>query len=183
MSLGMGYEVARPTGVCAFSGEPIEPGQAYVAALYEGGEQLERRDYARVNWDHASRAGLFGYWAATMPEPDQAPNAFVSQGEIAELFIHLGEMMEAGGDEEPRQLTFRFILALMLMRKRWLRLSGTTRDAKGREVMRLSWAPIAKQGDEPVEVVDPGMDEGSVGDAIEQVGAVMGGVDRSEEGS
>jgi len=181
MSLGMGYEVARPTGVCALSGETIEPGQAYVAALYEGEDQLERRDYVEGSWDRAPRAGLFGYWAATMPEPNQSPSAFVSQGEIAELFTHLGEMIGSEGEEEPRQVTFRFILALMLMRKRWLRLEGTTRDAQGREVMRLSWAPVAKQGDERVEVVDPGMDESSIADAIEQVGTVMGGVDQGDD--
>lgn len=86
--------------------------------------------------------------------------------------------------EDRRRLTFRYILALMLMRKRWLRLEGTHRDGAGREIMTLSWAPIAKRAEgETTEVVDPGMDEEAVGEAIEQVGAVMGGLDREGAGS
>src|SRR5690606_24457631 len=81
------YDIARPTGVCAASGRPIEPGDTFVAALYEreGDDSFERRDYHAAMWEEAPapaaaegpKGVLFGHWRGVMPAPNAKPKLFV----------------------------------------------------------------------------------------------------------
>jgi hypothetical protein len=167
-----GYEIARATGVCAATGQPIPIGAEYIAALAEGEdeERLERRDYSLDAWAGGARpARLYGYWRARMEPPESKKKPFIDDAALMDLFEQLD------GVAEPGRVSFRYLLALMLIRKRLLKYEGTRRD-QGATVMVVRAATPAGATPAPqVEVVDPGMNDNAVGDAIEQLAAVVSG--------
>ena len=170
------YEIARPTGLCAATGEPIGVGQPYVAVLTEreGEEGLQRLDFAAAAWDDGARPGpplrVFGHWRAVMGAANENRRPFIDDESMADLL----EQLE--GAQEPSRQSFRYVLALMLVRKRLFKFEGNGRDEQDRPVMVLRRStPADATPAEPISVVDPGMDDAAIAAAIEQLGAVMAG--------
>jgi hypothetical protein len=175
-----GYEIARATGVCAASGKKIEPGAEFVAVLVEraGDEEagLERLDFAAAAWDKGLRPKspltVFGHWRSKMPAPGQARKALIDDAALLDLFEQLD------GAEEPSRISFRYVLSLILIRKKLLKYEGTRRDSAstGGPVMLVRRATRSGQPPaEVVEVCDPQMNDTAVGDAVEHLGAIMAG--------
>lgn len=172
---GMSFEIARCTGQCAATGKKIDPGERYVAALVErdGDEALERLDYSQGEWKRGARPApplkLFASWTTTMAAANAKKKTFVDDEALVELLDQLE------GVEEPKRVAFRYVLALLLIRKRVLKYEETRRDhSGGRPVMVVKRATgVRTAGAGEWEVVDPGMDRQAAADAIEQLGLVM----------
>jgi hypothetical protein len=151
-----------------------------VAVLVEraGDEEsgLERRDFKVAAWEKGARPKaplkVFGHWRAKM-QPPGAKKGLIDDPSLLDLF----EQLE--GSEEASRVSFRYVLALILIRKKLLRYEGTCRDSAGPgggAVMMVRRA--TRSGETPaevVEVLDPKMDEAAVKEAVEQLGAVMAG--------
>jgi hypothetical protein len=169
------FPVARPTGVCAATGRTLAVGERYVAALVErpGQPLLERIDFSIEAWEQGQRPHpplrLFGLWRSTIPRPGEKQATLLSDPELLELFEELA------GATEARQLVFRYLLALLLVRRRVLKMAGTRRG-----VLLVRYKPATPGGPEqpPLEVVDPDIDDRSITDAIEELGKVIGPADR-----
>jgi hypothetical protein len=167
-----GYEIARATGVCAATGRPIAVGDPYVAALVESAEdeRLERRDYSLSAWEAGPRPErLFGHWRATMEAPDARRRPYIDDAALMDLF----EQLE--GAAAPARVSFRYLLALMLIRKRLLKYEGTRRDGESRAMIVRAATPAGATPAMQAEVIDPGMDDRAIAEAIEQLTAVMAG--------
>jgi hypothetical protein len=167
-----GYEIARATGVCAATGRTIGVGEEFIAALVEGEQEdrLGRRDYSIESWEGGARpSGLFGYWRARMEAPDAKRRAFIDDGALMDLF----EQLE--GASEPARVSFRYLLALMLIRKRLLKYEGTRRDSGVNMMLVRPATPAGATPAMQAEVVDPGMNDQAIAEAIEQLTAVMAG--------
>jgi hypothetical protein len=169
------YEIARTTGVCAATGRPLEMGQPYIAALVEreGQEGLQRLDFSISAWEAGARPQpplrLFGSWRSQLNPEHESRRPFIDDEALADLL----EQLE--GAEEPSRQSFRYVLALMLVRKRLFRFEATRRD-EARNLMILRRAtPAGSTPAEPISVVDPGMDDAAIAAAIEQLGSVMAG--------
>jgi len=169
-----GYDVSRPTGVCSATGEPIAPGERYVACLVEvePDQPLQRRDFGLASWESGSRpeASVFGSWRAVMPEPNEKPKQFIDDGAMCDLF----EQLE--GAEEERRLAFRYLLALVLVRKRLLHLARSSASRIEVQWTRRSGRMTApSQGEEAMmEVRDPGLDESRIADLSEEIASITG---------
>jgi hypothetical protein len=171
-----GFEIVRATGVCAASGKAIPVGEEYIAALVEraDGSTLERKDYSLAAWQDGARpipiSRLFGSWKAVMQAPSERRKAFVDDESLLDLFEQLQEAAE------PARISFRYILALLLIRKKLLKYDGTRRDRADSPKGLVMIVRRATRADEPsapaIEVIDPGMDQQAIADAIEQLGAV-----------
>ncbi|MCC6661376.1 MAG: hypothetical protein IT437_10870 [Phycisphaerales bacterium] len=169
------YEIARPTGVCAGSGAAIGPGEPLVAVLLEGpDERLQRRDYTPAAWEERQAGRLphtvdglrvVGFWRGVMPEPGESKRRFIDDQALTDLFEQLGE-----GGADPKRSAFRYVLALILVRKRLLKLEPG--DGGGGLLVRWPKAPPEQQ---PIHVPDPGMTDDAVADVIERLGGVLSG--------
>ncbi len=116
------YEIARTTGRCAATDRILEEGEPYFTALFEMEDHLERRDFSVEAWDGPPE-GCFCFWKTRIPVRDQKRQPLVINQELlTQIFLQLEET-----ESEPRQ-RFRFILALLLMRKRVLKLEKTERE-------------------------------------------------------
>jgi len=172
---GDAYSISRPTGRCAHTGAELRPGDRYVAALVErdGEEGYDRLDYAAEAWDAGARPQrLFGFWRAVMPDPDAKPRMFIDDDGLLGLFDSLLDEPE-GDDDQVSRDAFRWVLTLILLRKRLLR-QVDARAQGGKRLLRVR-PKGAPPESEPIEVVDPGMDEHAAAAAAERLSAVMRG--------
>ena len=137
------YPIARSSGKCAATGREFVNGDHLVAALVEipGQEDLARLDFAKDAWDAGARpappAVLFASWRATHQPPDAKKKLLLSDEELLDLFEQLA------ASDQPRQRAFRYVLALLLVRRKVLVYEGQ-RDGlmKVREVL----GEVATQG-------------------------------------
>lgn len=161
------YDIVRREESCAATGRVFAPGEKHVAVLVEtpGEEPLTRVLYSTEAWDRGARpeapARVFGYWKRVAGEEHKARSPIVSPEELFDLFEQLADA------EQPRQVAFRYLIALLLMRKRRLVYDGAVPDRPG--VLRLKGRP----GGEEHLVTDPGMDEKAIADATEELSRVM----------
>ncbi len=164
------YEIGRIAPQCSATGEPLNPSDPFVAALFEvdGAESLVRRDYSPAGWDSLrDRKGLFASWRGVVPSAEKTGRTTIDLPSLLGLFEQLAET------EDPKRLAFRYVLALILMRKRALTPAGT-REAKGAQPAALLVRPRGSSPeDPPIEVIDPAMNEATVGEITEQLRSLL----------
>jgi hypothetical protein len=156
------YEMSRPGGTCAVSGKPIEPGMKFFAALRDTPTGLQRIDVLPEHWDSIEKPGLLGFWHTTMPRPEHKKKIFVDDAILTELFERLGDATEEA------KLNFRFVLGLILMRKRILAYEGSRND-EGREV----WSMKMRGREQPLDLLNPHLGEEQVADVSRQLTEIL----------
>ena len=170
---GAEYQVARSTGRCSVSGAVLAPGSSCIATLCErsgpGEEGFERRDFSLDAWESGARPeGMFSYWKATVPHPDDKPRLLLDDTVLMDLFERLGS------DERPQRVAFRFVIGLILMRKKHLKFIG--RETEGGVELWLLQPRPASPGEAappPIPVVNPNLDDDDVRGIIEQLSEVL----------
>ena len=165
---GVEYRISRSTGVCAETGDPLEPGVPCVAALCERVEDdgFDRIDYAVDAWEAGARPErLFSYWKTTVPHPDARKRAYVDEEVLMDLFEGLAD------DDRRQRIAYRFILGLMLMRKRRLKYVG--RREEGEHERWLMIPRGAEPETPPIEVIDPRLTDEDVRELTLQIGEVL----------
>jgi hypothetical protein len=164
--VGSPYPFSRSAGRCTATGEVFAEGAPYIATLVEceGRPGLERLDYSIAAWDGGQRPQaplrLFGFWRGSYRAGDVKKQPLLGDAELLDLFEELGAATE------PRQLTFRYLLTLLLVRRRVLRVVGTKPGT-------MMVVPRGEPEHEPMAVADPGLDDQAIADAIEQLGQVV----------
>lgn len=175
-----GYTIGSATRRCAATGRELRTGEAFVAALAQApdADDLMRLDFAGEAWDAGARPprplGLIGYWRGVLPEPGGKKRLLVDDQSLVELFEQTAEPIGGDPAADEDRLAFRFVLALILLRKRLLVQEGSAGPG-GRNML------VRARGDKPIEgvppvlaeVVDPGLDEAAVVRVTQQVKAVL----------
>jgi len=158
------WELSRATGHCAVTGRALAEGESYYAVLFETPEGFERKDYSSEAWTGPPE-GHFCYWRTRVPTRDKSAGpVFVDHELLTQLFLRLEE-----SDSEVKQ-QFRFVLALLLMRKRILRLDKSEREADGEYwVLRL----VSDQSEH--RVLNPRLGEAEVERLSVQLVAILSG--------
>ena len=170
------YDVEKSTGRCALTGRAFTPGESYVATLVEEGDTLKRVDVAADAWDAGKRPeNLFSHWKAVAPEPNAKKKLFVDDEVLMNLLERLADATQ------PQRIAFRFVLTLILMRKKLLRYDRTEYAAGGQPdrwvvtpKLDLAKGPLGKWDDSRTfEVIDPRLDEAGVLAVTEQLGEIL----------
>jgi hypothetical protein len=157
-----GYQFARPQGICHVCGQPIDPGTRFTAALRETPQGFERLDISLECWTGFDRANLLGFWQTIMPKPDAKKKLFVDDQVLCEVFERIADTTE------PAKLNFRFVLGLILMRKRMI-IYETTRMEGEREI----WSVRFKGRDDKLDLVNPRLGEEQVREVSQQLGEIL----------
>ena len=123
------WEIKKTLGECCATGEEFQVGQEYFAALVETDEGLQRRGFSVEFWEQ-QKPGVYCFWKTKIPDSAQKKKIFVDD----EMLMTFFERLATETDEE--KVNFRFVLTLVLMRKRKLKYdSSETSD--GRETWTL----------------------------------------------
>ncbi len=174
---GTQYTIGSPTRRCAATDRELRTGDRYVAALVQqvDGEGFERVDYSEEAWQGGARPGparaLYGFWRGLVPDPTAKKRLLIDDQSLVELFEQSEETVEGGATEKER-LAFRFVLGLILLRKRLLVQEGS----KGSTMLvRQRGVPKPPEGPALAEVLDPELDALSVAKVTGMLGAVISG--------
>ena len=155
------WEINKPLGQCCGSGKKIEYGEEYFGALIETEEGLQRRDFCSDYWE-SQKPDAFCYWKSRLPYPGQKKQLFIDDQMLMAFFERLEK------ETEQEKINFRFVLGLILMRKRILKYDAT-RIEDGKEIWRLRIV-----GDkQTVEVIDPQLDEEQIEQLSSQIGEIL----------
>jgi len=155
------WEIKRPLGECSGSGRRIDSGEEYFGALVETEQGLERRDFSADFWEN-TKPNVFCFWKSRLAAPDQKKRLFVDDEMLMAFFERLAH------ETEPDKVNFRFVLALVLMRKRRLKYDAT-KTADGQEI----WCLRVTGDKQIVEVVNPHLDEGQIEQLSSQIGQIL----------
>jgi hypothetical protein len=158
------WEINKPLGLCSGTGRKIEPGEEYFSVLVETDEGLQRRDFCADYWER-EKPEVFCYWKTKLPRPDQKKRIFVDDEMLTAFFERLEK------ETEQEKINFRFVLALILMRKRRLKYD-TTRIEDGREIWRLRVVGEKPAG-RRIEVINPHLDEEQIEQLSSQIGQIL----------
>jgi hypothetical protein len=141
------YQIQPNTRRCAVSGRELQPGEKYYAVLVEEGERWLRRDYSAEVWQ-GPPAEAIGFWCGRVPPPDAAQKPRFDDDMLLDCFTRLE------GETEPRKISFRYVIALLLMRRRRFKFERTIRE-HGHDKLCLR---CAKTGAEH-QVIDPALSD------------------------
>ncbi len=155
------WEVSKPLGFCSGTDRKIEYGEEYFAALVQTDEGLARWDFCSEYWQE-KQPDVFCYWKTKLPQPDQKKHIFVDDEMLMAFFERLAR------ETEQEKINFRFVLALILMRKRRLKYESSEKQDDV-ETWRLRIAG----GKQIVEVINPHLSEEEIEQLSSQLGQIL----------
>ena len=106
------YKVSRCTRQCHELKRALREGEWYYSVVLEAGDDFVRRDYSAESWTQPPE-GAIGWWKCRMPTSDQKKLVLAPVEVLTDLLRQMGN--------QPEKSKSRYLLALMLMRKRVLR--------------------------------------------------------------
>lgn len=119
------FEIQRCTRHCAVSGRELRPGEVFYSVLLAEGASWKRLDYSAECW-HGAPEGCIAWWRTQMPRPEQK-----RRWAPGEVMLRCWEQLA----EHPERADLRYLLTLLMIRRRILRLEQNLRTEDGREVL------------------------------------------------
>ena len=161
------YEISHRTGVCFVTQRTLNEEQEFYAVLFEKPEGFDRRDYSLDAWQGPPE-GYFCYWKSRVPKNEEKKKLLVDNDVLINLFIRLEDT------EEPVKKHFRFVLALILMRKRLLKYESTTLENE-----QEYWRMRRTGEDTRFLVLNPRLTDEQIEAVSKELGAILHGDSRA----
>jgi len=127
-SAPMDYEIQRCTRHCHATGRELAAGEAYFSVLLAEGAEVKRYDYSPEAWPGPPEECI-GWWQAQIPDRKGQHMHWAPNDVMLEFFDELAE--------QPEKQDMRYVLSLLLVRRRVMRHEETREDEQGREVLVL----------------------------------------------
>jgi hypothetical protein len=156
------YQIQPNTRCCAVSGRELHPGEKVFSVLLQQEGSLVRKDYSSEVWQGPPE-GTIGFWVGRVPAAEQARRPRIDDDLLSDCFQRLE------GQIDPAQVRFRYVIALLLMRRKRLRFEQA-RVESGQEVLHLR---CIHSGTEH-QVVNPGLSEDEMLSVQNEVFKVLG---------
>lgn len=162
------YNIAKTGGTCIQCQQPLSPGDQFTAVVRQVNQELQREDYCLDCWSGRQdndATELLATWRSSIARPKEKRKLFLDDDLLVNFFQRLAD------DQSEVQVTFRYVLALVLMRKKLLVYDRAERLDDGTEVWKMHF----KGGDQTHSVIDPKMDETKIADVSSQLGQILEG--------
>ena len=121
----MDYEVQHSSRCCHTTGREFAAGETYYSVLVAEGAKLNRYDYAAEAWQ-GPPAEAVGWWKSQIPDRTTARKHWAPNDVMLNFWDELAE--------QPEKQDMRYVLTLLLIRRRVFRLEEEKRDG-GRELL------------------------------------------------
>lgn len=156
------YQIQPNTRRCAITGKELPPGVRFYSVLLDQGGKFVRQDYSSEAWQ-GPPPGAFSFWAGRVPAQDQGRRPPINDDLLLECFGRLQ------GETEPGRVNFRYVVALLLMRRKRLKFDRVETDGD-REILRLRCARTGAA----YEVINPRLSEEEMASVQDEVFKVLG---------
>jgi hypothetical protein len=157
------YEIQGPTKVCAATGRELKPGDRFHAVLVEQAGKLVRIDYATEAWPGPPPDAV-AHWNGRVREANKPRKPVVNDDMLLGCFDRLKDTTDPDGSN------FRYVVALLLMRRKRYRFEDVIRDPAGRDVLLLKDA----KGGMVHQVTDPRLTDDQIATVQAEVFRVLG---------
>ncbi len=157
------WKVQRTNCKCAGTEKELEPGESFYATLVESEEGFDRVDYCREYWEE-HKPEVFCYWMTRVPIKDEKEKLLVDDDVLINVFHRLD------GEEDSKKVNFRFVLALILMRKRILKYD-TTEYVDDKEVWKMKMV----KNPNLMDVVNPHLDDEKIQEVSQELSTILNG--------
>lgn len=134
-----------------------------MGVLFEQAGRFVRKDYAADAWQGAPE-GAIAHWSGRIPFTGSAKKPTLDDDRLFECFEHLAE----AGD--PAKRNFRYVTALLLMRRKKLKFEDVRTNPQGMDVLIVKDARNGRR----YEVIDPKLSELEAEAVQEEVMKVLG---------
>ncbi len=122
------FEIQRCTRKCFATERELRPGETFYSVLLQQGAEVVRRDYSEAAWP-GEPEGALGSWKSLMPGAGNKKLQWAPNDVMLHYFEQLAETAE--------KADVRYVLALLMIRRRVVRQEATETDELGREVAVL----------------------------------------------
>ncbi|MCC7084899.1 MAG: hypothetical protein IT427_07820 [Pirellulales bacterium] len=127
-SIPMDYDHVHCTRHCAATGRELQPGETFYSTLTAEGAKLVRRDFSADTWQGPPE-GVVGWWKSHRPATDGQRLQWAPNDVMLDLLEQLAD--------NPVHADMRYVLALLLIRRRVCRLEETEQDEQHQETLLL----------------------------------------------
>lgn len=162
--MSIDFAIRGPTRRCAATGRDLLPGERFHTALVNESGKLVRNDYAEEAWA-GPPASCVAHWTGQVPPGHTAAKPAVPEELLIDWFHQLA------GNPEPSRVNLRYVVTLLLMRRKRLKFEDATRG-HGDEPAKLL-VRDARNGARH-ELPDPKLTEAEVLAVQEEILQVLG---------
>ncbi len=156
------YQIQTNTRRCSITGRELQPGEKYFSVLFDEQGAFVRRDYGAESWSGAPE-GAYSFWSGRLPLEANARRPPIDD----EMLFECLRRMHA--ETEPAKIKFRYVLALLLMRRK--RLKFVEAHHEGDHDVLILQAP---QRGERLTVIDPQLSDQEMSAVQDEVFEVLG---------
>jgi hypothetical protein len=156
------YQLQPNTRRCSVTGRELRPGERYYSVLLDEAGKFVRKDFSAEAWQ-GPPPGAFGFWAGKVPASSGRQRLPIDDDMLLDCFQRLE------GQTEPARLNFRYVVALLLTRRRRFKFEEVVKE-DGREVLCLRCTRTGTRH----RVVNPSLTEEEMAAVQEQVFEALG---------
>ena len=129
------FDIKRSQRRCCVTDESFQPGDTYYSALVEQSDEFVRQDFCADAWKGPPE-NCVGWWKCQIPASH--PNrVYWAPNDV--LIAYFQQLID-----RPDKADTLYVMALLLIRKRLLRIESIETDNDGNEIMQLSSAKLGK---------------------------------------
>lgn len=156
------YQIQPNTRRCAATGRELKPGEKVYTVLLDESGKFIRQDYSSESWA-GPPPNAFSFWAGLVPASEASKRPRFDDDLLADCFARLE------GQTEPSRLSFRYVVALLLMRRKRLKFDEA-KKVDDREVLCVRDVRTGTQH----QVVNPRLTEDEMASVQDEVFKVLG---------
>jgi len=171
------WKIAKPAIQCSACAAGLNiVGKVYFSALLITAAGLSRRDFCEECFQKSRPEGVYYFWKSTHrdeEEKNKRRQPVVDVDFVLDFFKRLGTDSGEAGEAQPQipqRLPFRYILALMLTRKKVLAQDERRKNAAGQDVQIFK----ERRGGAVHEVVEPDLSADEISAVSAELGTLLG---------
>jgi hypothetical protein len=156
------YQIQPNSKRCSVSGRELRPGERYYSVLLDQAGAFVRQDFSAEVWTGPPE-GAFSFWMGRVPSGDEKQRPRFDDDLLLDCFHRLE------GQTDPARVNFRYVLALLLMRRKRMKFEETVLE-NGAEHLALK---CTRTGEKHL-VLNPQLSEDEMVQVQEEVVKVLG---------
>lgn len=162
--MAVDWEIGKGSRTCSVTGRELAVGETYYSALLEGNETFTRVDFSPEAWEACDTSKFFSCWRTKVhpPEEEKKKRLVID----VEAFYTFFTSLESA--DEPHRKLFRYLVALLLVRKRQLRLDGTEKAPDGEYLVLFD-----RRADAEVRVFSPTVTDEQIQEAQNAINQIF----------
>jgi hypothetical protein len=160
------WRIAKGSHQCQACAKAFAPAEAYYSVLRQSADTLARQDYCTDCFQHKRPDDVYYFWKTAVPDAGRVER----KRPPLDVECVLEFLRKLEGDPASQRVAFRFILALMLTRKKVLVSDGARDGPAGPRVLRFR----EKGGGHVHEVVEPQMSSEELAAVSNELGVLLG---------